>query len=233
LRYKLPFPITKFEALPEYFTYSYFKNYNQILIPDTEEPNSLTGALSHHMRFLPKEKLVYCGILNDIQIKNSGVEKDIDYFIIVSGPEPQRTKLQKIIFNQVNELQGKIVVALGMPERKFKIRQGNAVFYSYLNREKMHDFMKRCKFIVSRPGYTTVMEMIHFNLMGLFIPTPGQIEQVYLSEYYEEKKWCHSVSQYKLDLQRDVENAKLYKGFPSQLIKSEENVKTLVEKYFA
>jgi UDP-N-acetylglucosamine:LPS N-acetylglucosamine transferase len=123
-------------------------------------------------------------------------------------------------------------VALGMPEKNYKIRQGNAVFYTYLDRQKMHDFMHRSKFIISRPGYTTVMEMIHFSLKGLFIPTPGQIEQVYLSEYYEEKYWCHSVSQYKLDLKQDVEKAKTYNGFPETLNTSKDNVNLLIEKFF-
>jgi len=233
LRYKLPQPVTKLEFLPEYFTYSYFKNYDKILIPDSDDPDSLTGELSHSMRYLPNENLHYSGILNDVHSKSEKIEKDIDYFIIVSGPEPQRTKLERIIFKQVNSLPGNIVVALGMPEKNYKISQGNATFYTYLNREQMHEYLKRSKFIISRPGYTTVMEMIQFGLEGLFIPTPGQIEQVYLAKYYEEKKWCHCVSQYKLDLANDVENANKYKGFPESLAKSETNVKALLGGYFS
>ncbi len=232
LRYKLPFPITKFESLPEYFTYSYFKNYDKIFISDKDEPDSLTGELSHKMRYLPQDKLDYCGILNDIEEKISETEKDIDYFIIVSGPEPQRTKLERIIFKQVNSLPGKIVVALGMPEKNYKIRQGNATFHTYLNRKQMHEYLQRSKFVIARPGYTTVMELIQFGLKGLFIPTPGQIEQVYLAKYYEEKEWCHCVSQYKLDLESAVETAKSYPGFPPSLTNSKENVKVLVENYF-
>ena len=232
LRYKLPRSVTKLESLPEYFTYSFFKNYDKILVPDSDDPNSLTGELSHKMRYLPDEKLHYSGILNDIQKPSKKQTKDIDYFIIISGPEPQRTKLERLIFKQVNSLPGKIFVALGMPEKNYKIHQGNATFYTYLNREQMHDFLQRSKFIISRPGYTTVMEMIQFNLQGLFIPTPGQIEQEYLAKYYEEKKWCHCVSQYKFNLVRDVENAKSYQGFPKSLQSSEENVKELINKYF-
>jgi len=232
LRYKLPFPITKFEALPEYFTHSYFKNYDKIFVSDRDDPDSLTGELSHKMRYLPEQKLEYCGILNDIKSNLNDKEKDIDYFIIVSGPEPQRTKLERIIFKQVNSLPGKIVVALGMPEKNYKISQGNATFYTYLNRKQMHEFLQRSKFVIARPGYTTAMEMIQLDLKGLFIPTPGQIEQVYLAKYYEEKDWCHCVSQYKLDLSSAVDKAKKYQGFPKSLTNSEENVKTLVDRHF-
>jgi uncharacterized protein (TIGR00661 family) len=232
LRYKLPKSVAKLEFLPEYFTYSYFKNYDKILVPDIDDPDSLTGELSHNMRYLPDENLNYGGVLNDITSVTINSEKDIDYFIIVSGPEPQRTKLERIIFKQVNSLPGKIVVALGMPEKDYKIRQGNATFYTYLNREQMHNYLQRSKFVIARPGYTTVMELIQFGLKGLFIPTPGQIEQVYLAKYYEEKEWCRCVSQYKLDLVNDVEKAKSYPGFPASLTNSKENVKALIEKFF-
>jgi len=232
LRYILPFPIAKFEWLPEYFTYNYFKKYDKIFITDSDDPNSLTGELSHKMRYLPIDKLEYCGILNDIEIDSNQVEKDIDYFIIISGPEPQRTKLERIVFKQVNSLQGRIVVALGMPEKNYKIHQGNATFHTYLNRKQMHEYLQRAKFVIARPGYTSVMELIQLELKGLFIPTPGQIEQVYLAKYYEENKWCHCVSQYSLDLKRDVEIAKTYKGLPDTLNISAKNVNKLVEKYF-
>jgi uncharacterized protein (TIGR00661 family) len=232
LRYILPFPVTRLESWPEYFTSSFFKHYDKIFIPDKDDPDSLTGELSHNMRYLVKEKLHYCGILNDIQKSSLSPKKDIDYFVIISGPEPQRTKLERIIFKQVNSLSGKIVVALGMPEKNYKIHQGNATFHTYINRRQIHEYLQRSKFIIARPGYTTIMEMIHFGLKGLFIPTPGQIEQVYLAKYYEEKQWCHCVSQYRLDLAKDVEDAKTYKGFPGSLTTSEENVKELLEKYF-
>ena len=97
----------------------------------------------------------------------------------------------------------------------------------------MHEYLQRSKFVIARPGYTSVMELIQLGLKGLFIPTPGQIEQVYLAQYYEENKWCHCVSQYSLDLKRDVEIAKSYSGFPTTLNKSKDNVKNLVKKYFS
>jgi uncharacterized protein (TIGR00661 family) len=232
LRYKLPKFTKKLEFLPEYFTYTFFKNYDKILIPDSDEPDSLTGELSHKMRYLQDNKLHYCGILNDIQSFSNKIKKDIDYLIIISGPEPQRTKLERLIFKQVNSLQGKVIVTLGMPEKNYKIHQGNATFFTYLNREQIHEYLQRAKFVISRPGYTTIMEMIQFGINGLFIPTPGQIEQEYLANYYEEKKWCYCVSQFKLDLAKDVEKAKKNQGFPNSLPKSEENIKTLVDKFF-
>ena len=50
---------------------------------------------------------------------------------------------------------------------------------------------------------------------GLFIPTPGQPEQEYLSYYYEKMGWFYSKSQYQLNLKQDISLAMKYKGFPT------------------
>ena len=76
---------------------------------------------------------------------------------------------------------------LGQPENNYKIRQGNAVFYTYASRQKISELIQRAKFIISRPGYTTIMEMVELGKKGLFIPTPGQIEQEYLARYIMQK----------------------------------------------
>ena len=49
--------------------------------------------------------------------------------------------------------------------------------------------------IISRSGYTTIMELISMNCAALLIPTPGQTEQEYLAEYLSEKGWFHTISQ--------------------------------------
>ncbi len=229
LRYILPFPIGKLEWLPEWFNYSFFKKYDAILIPDEKGPErALTGALSHDMRYLNADKLNYSGIFADMPDSEQTINVDIDYFIIVSGPEPQRSKLEKLIFEQAGRLPGKIVVALGKPERRYKIRQGHVTFYSYMNRAQMQQFMKRARFIIGRPGYTSVMEMVALGKKGLFIPTPGQIEQEYLAGYYLKKGWCYCVRQHRLDLKNDVPKAEKFAGFPTGFSDTDKNVNELL-----
>ena len=38
------------------------------------------------------------------------------------------------------------------------------------------------KLIISRSGYTTIMDLAKLEKKAIFIPTPGQFEQLYLSE---------------------------------------------------
>jgi len=71
-----------------------------------------------------------------------------------------------------------------------------------------------------------VEQIAELGKRALFIPTPGQTEQEYLSGYYEKKGWFHSVSQYDLSLPDDIAAAKKFAGFPP--VKStEENVERL------
>ncbi len=78
-----------------------------------------------------------------------------------------------------------------------------------------------------------MMELAELNKRsGLFIPTPGQTEQEYLSYYYEKMGWFYSKSQYQLDLAHDIPRAMAYKGFP-QMPKTQENVARLYNELLA
>ena len=104
---------------------------------------------------------------------------------------------------------------------------GNALIYSYLNRKEISRYMSMADFIISRPGYTTVMEMIEMGKRGIFIPTPGQLEQEYLSKHFMENKWCLSISQHQFNLLNSLQTAKSYEGFPKNFSRAKENLDKL------
>jgi uncharacterized protein (TIGR00661 family) len=233
LRYILPWPIGKFEWLPEYFNYLFFKNYDKIIVPDEREKSGLTGNLAHNMRFIPQQQLYYAGILTDTVLKGEKQDEDLDYFIIVSGPEPQRTKFEQIIFKEVMKLNGNVVVALGKPEADYKIRQANVIFYAFLNREEISSYMQRAKFIIGRSGYTSIMEMVELGKRGMFVPTPGQVEQEYLAKFYFENGWCYCRAQKSFSLDVALEKAEKYPGFPKDYAKTSTNVSRLLNDLFS
>jgi uncharacterized protein (TIGR00661 family) len=230
LRYKLPWPMGKMEWLPELFNYSHFKKYDKIIVPDVDGPDSLTGELAHNMRYLAQDRLYYSGTLTDLNADDPVNHEVVNFFVIISGPEPQRTYFEKLMLDQIEVLGGRVVVALGIPEKKYKIRMGNADIFTFLNRKELFQCMKISEFIISRPGYTTVMEMVELQKKGMFIPTPGQVEQVYLAKYYTERGWCYSVDQENLDLSAAVKVAMTYSGFPGGYPPAKRNLQILSEK---
>jgi len=56
------------------------------------------------------------------------------------------------------------------------------------------------KRVISRTGYTTVMDLIALNKKGILIPTPGQPEQEYLGDQLRQKGRFIISAQEELDL---------------------------------
>jgi len=158
------------------------------------------------------------------------VSEDLDFLAIVSGPEPQRTKLEEIIMKRVQELPGEKVVLLGSPQNESHRKMDeHTTVHSYVSTEDKAELMNRARFIIARSGYTTMMELAELDKKhGLFTPTPGQTEQEYLSRYYARQGWFLSCSQYKLKLAEDVQVAMKFQGFP-EMAKTQENVKRLYQ----
>lgn len=237
LRFSMPGRINLIEFLSEYFNKYCHKNFDKILVPDNSpEDGALAGKLSFAKKYYIGKNIYYIGIVSSV--KKLKVEENLDYLISISGPKEQKASLQKIILEQVTKLPGRKVVLLGDPSVKKEYKMDfRTLVKPFANRKEMSKLMNRAKFVVTRSGYTTVMEIAELEKKKvLFIPTPGQTEQEYLSGYYEEKRWFHSVNQEDLCLIRDVEVARGFKGLP-KMTKSVQNIKKLykevIENYLA
>lgn len=207
LRFKAPKVV---EAILEKWLAKRMKKYKYVIVPDYEN-NDLSGELSHGLKYFPKEKIKYIGILS--HVKKMNVREDIDYFISLSGPEHTRMELEKKIIGQIKDLSGRIVIACGNPDSEKKEISENISCHSFLDTKKQEEMMNRAKFIIIRSGYTTIMELAELNKKALLIPSPGQTEQEYLGKYLEKKEYYHHVNQSKLNLKKDVEKAREFRGF--------------------
>jgi len=183
------------------------KNFTKVLIPDFEH-DSLTGSLSHDFVFFERNKIEYIGILSDF-VKLS-VEQDIEYLVSISGAEPQRSAFIRQILSQLENFSGKTVVLLGEPESlgaSYKINDHVTVLPFVLRKER-DNLMNRAKMIISRPGYSTIMDLIELGKRKVvFIPARNHTEQEYLARYHGKANDVYSVAQRKLDLERDVREA--------------------------
>jgi len=214
LRFIAPGRIRIFEKATEGFNYLSTDDFEKILVPDLEEESvSLSGDLSHNLHYFnnkKRNKIEYLGILCDFKKRN--LPQDIDYFVSISGPEPQRTILEKKILPQLSSLKGKVVVALGKPEENKDISYQNVRLFSYLDRKKQEEMMNRSRLVITRSGYTTLMELATLGKKALLIPTSGQTEQIYLAEYHFKKGNFYMVPQEKINLVKDVIEAERYPG---------------------
>jgi len=75
----------------------------------------------------------------------------------------------------------------------------------------MRDFLSRGHRLTALAS-GRVLELAELGKTALFVPTPGQTEQEYLSDIYRRRGLFHSVGQYELDIRRDVELARKMPG---------------------
>jgi UDP-N-acetylglucosamine transferase subunit ALG13 len=197
----------------EYFNYRAFTPFARLIVPDFAA-DSLSGALSHDLRFVTPARVAYIGPLSSVRRRPLG--EDLDYFITISGPEPQRGMLEQRLLEQAPRLAGHGVMTLGRPGEGFLGWYGNCRVYAYLDRCMQEEMMNRARLIVSRSGYTTLMELAELGKRALLIPTPGQTEQEYLAAYHQQRGAAPMVTQAALQLETDIQRVHAgFRGFQS------------------
>jgi UDP:flavonoid glycosyltransferase YjiC (YdhE family) len=233
LRFAAPWFLWPFQCLGEFFNRVHHRKFLRVIVPDVGDPeHNLSGKLAHRLYWPKRERYYYAGVLSSTQ--KMDVEEDVDLLISISGPEPQRTEFEKIVMAQLDKLSHltHVVVALGKPEvTETTHPRENVEVHGFLERAQQQEMMNRAKMIVSRSGYTTVMEIAELGKKALFTPTPGQTEQVYLSDFYEASGQFHSVSQYDLNLAHDLDIAATYPGLEGRH-NTPENVDRLFKDVF-
>jgi hypothetical protein len=230
LHYHLPMIFWPVELLAVQMNGFLHAKYRHVIVPDNPPgPTSLAGKLSRPGCDETRTRTYFSGILTSTHKQD--INEDLDYLVIISGPEPQRTRLEEILLPQVARLPCSSVVLLGSPRMHGeKMLSDRCTVISYASTEEKEQLMNRAKFIICRSGYTSLMEIAELDKKhALFIPTPGQTEQEYLSWYYEKMGWFLSQSQYRLNLQEDIRAARQFTGFPT-VPKTRENVQRLYDE---
>jgi uncharacterized protein (TIGR00661 family) len=174
--------------------YRYINRYTSCWVPDGAGLVNAAGILSHPPR-LPRTRVHYIGLLSRFEPK-AEINK-YDYCIVLSGPEPQRTLLEKNILVQLGGLEGKILLIRGKPGSNERLNvQQNTEVHNHLAGGDLQQALMQSRYIVSRSGYTTIMELLSLQKKSILIPTPGQTEQEYLAKKLQQSSACLFVSQH-------------------------------------
>lgn len=203
------------ERLLQKRNYKYINRFTQCWVPDNKD-GSLAGDLSHPAQ-LPAIPVQYTGTLSRFQKNNVAAIKD-HLLIVLSGPEPQRTLLENILLPQVSQYNGTATVVRGLPGNHNIIPSTNMIrCYNHLSSGELNIEMEKADFVISRSGYSTVMDLAALQKKSILIPTPGQTEQEYLGDYLSKKGWAAVASQKEFSLIQELEKAKQHDqrpGFP-------------------
>lgn len=213
LRQIMPRPLRRLSSWVENQQKRMMADARLILVPD-QEKDGIAGDLCHNTDRDWTGRAEYIGILSSIQAQS--VEQNVDVFISISGAEPQRTYFENKILDQVGQLTGRRVeIALGRPDLPYRCwDHEGATVHTYLDRAGQQDLLNRARLVVTRSGYTTLMELAELGKRALLIPTVGQSEQEYLADYHHGQGNAYAVRQPQLDLTTDVPLAEQTRGLP-------------------
>ncbi|HRH39886.1 MAG TPA: glycosyltransferase, partial [Flavobacteriales bacterium] len=165
------------------------ERFDRCWIMDEPEAPGLAGELSHG-KGLPVSAR-YIGTLSRMTSTQSSKQRGAAHLApkrsvmaVISGPEPQRTLFEEKVIAQLRNLPGEHLVVQGLPSKPMDRTEGNITIRSHMNADELGEAMRNAELIVSRSGYTTLMDLAALGRSGLIVPTPGQSEQEYLARLH-------------------------------------------------
>ncbi|MFT3884879.1 MAG: glycosyltransferase [Flavobacteriales bacterium] len=173
-------------------------HFDAIWIPDHAEAPGLAGALSHGP--LPKQAR-YIGPISRLD-PASAIKPGTHYatVAVISGPEPQRTLLEEKLLRRMQALPGAHMLVRGKPGSGAEEQRGNVTVLPHADAPTLAGLLLDAGRIISRTGYTTLMDLDALGRTALLIPTPGQPEQEYLGGLHARTGLFHVQQQSGLDL---------------------------------
>ncbi|MGS2738435.1 glycosyltransferase [Sinomicrobium sp. M5D2P17] len=194
----------------------FIRKFDQCWVPDVAEKPNLSGKLGH----LKKESIPvkYIGPLSRLQKKELDIHYDLA--IILSGPEPQRTLLENKLAREITDYQGNILFVRGEIEATQHIeKKDNIIVYNFMRSEELETALNQSAMVLSRSGYTTIMDLVNLKKKAFFIPTPGQYEQEYLAKRLHKKGMVPYAKQkdFRIQMLSEVEK---YSGLPELPVNS-------------
>lgn len=191
---------------------SIIKKYDQCWVPDVEGKPNLTGKLGHLKK--SNLNLKYLGVLS--RFKPEKEEMVYELMVLLSGPEPQRTLLENQLLKELKNYRGRVRFVCGLvsdiqKEQKIVYQYCTIEKVNFLQTKELQSALNQSKLVLSRSGYTTVMDLAQLNKKAFFIPTPGQYEQVYLAKRLEKQTIAPTSSQEEFTIDH-LKRVEAYKG---------------------
>jgi UDP-N-acetylglucosamine transferase subunit ALG13 len=203
------------DRLARRINYRYIKKFTACWVPDYEGENSMSGKLSNGA--VHTISITRIGGLSRFENCNDDTRinaNDPTLLMILSGPEPQRSILEKKLVNALKDYSGRAILVRGLPGiHELPEASAGVQVFNHLPATELNKLICGASIVVARCGYTTVMDLLKLKKKGILIPTPGQAEQEYLAKHLYKNKLVYTVTQHKFSLAKDILAAE---NFPSR-----------------
>ena len=202
-----------------FYNRKFISRFTECWVPDAPD-HRLSGQLSINRKVTNK----FIGPLSRITPHDSATPFAV--LALVSGPEPHRTSFEALLARELpgSGLSFRLVRGLphsneGSPEHTF----------NHLPSSELSALIQSAGAIISRPGYSTIMDLAALKKKAIFVPTPGQTEQLYLAKELDRKKIAPMILQDKFSLIPALDRLKDYSGFTEEYFNNDLLKRTLSE----
>ena len=159
------------------------KKFDECWIPDIKDEPNLSGKLGHLKN--SNLNIKYIGPLSRFSKIDCTLVYDL--LVLLSGPEPQRTILETKLLKDLKKYNGTVLFIKGkIEEQQTIIKDNKMTIYNFMTSTELEKAINQSKIILSRSGYTTIMDLSKLEKKAFFIPTPGQFEQEYLAKRLDD-----------------------------------------------
>lgn len=192
-------------AVAKYYNQRLIRRFRECWVPDSPD-HGLSGKLSTSRSVAHK----FIGALSRMSIDDRKVV-DLDILAMISGPEPYRSMLEALLARELPGSGLSYRIVRGLPGEAGGAPGAHTV--NHLPSRELNDLIARANIVISRPGYSTIMDLAALKKKAIFVPTPGQTEQLYLARELERKKIAPMVLQKDLSVAGELERSKQFTGF--------------------
>jgi UDP-N-acetylglucosamine:LPS N-acetylglucosamine transferase len=113
------------------------------------------------------------------------------------------------VVDQIVNYPATATIVRGLPGEKNIIPSTNTIhFHNHLSSQELNSEAMKADFIISRSGYSTIMDIAAVQKKSILIPTPGQTEQEYLAGHLMKKQFAFCVNQDNFSLLENIDEAR-------------------------
>ncbi len=186
-----------YHVFPNAFLDRQLANFDEVWIPDNDK-QQLSGKLSTTKH----PKVNFIGPLSSLE--KTRIKKKTDILVILSGIEPQRSLLEERLLELNLEQKYSVKWIRGTKAPSKQTINKDIEVVNLAQREVLNQWMNESKLVITRCGYSSVMDLVSMQQQAMLIPTPGQQEQIYLGKHLADHALFTVVNQD--DLSTDAGN---------------------------
>jgi hypothetical protein len=171
----------------------FIRKFKACWIPD-DPVHRITGTLGET---LPHMTCQYIGWLSRFQATPTPPSEEIGaaWLAVLSGPEPQRTLLENKVVEFFATQSGKKIIVRGLPGTSELPTRDSISWYNHADTETLKHLLTTAKHVISRSGYSSVMDYLVLGITATLVPTPAQTEQEYVAQRLQDMGWFEQVQQ--------------------------------------